>query len=323
MTESQFCSTLPGLQFAWDQTSLGEYRICPRRYYYRIMLGYISRGEKPPLTFGLTYHKALEIYHAKRAYKESWRKALHYALDYAIKEARDWPDWSDPDVAGGKPDKVRTLKTLLRSIVWYADRYKKDPAITMKGADGKPLVELSFRFELPVETHEGEPMLAAGHIDRMVEFGDGFYAQEHKHTVTSISEYYWRRYNPDTQVSMYTLASKTVLNEICSGVMIDAVQVKKGSSSFFRQVIRKTKPQIDEWLAYVVMELGELRDRLVRLEDRGISSTSEKAWPMNDKVCGLYGGCPYQRVCQLDPSVRKATLDAEYDRGHWNPLENR
>ena len=320
--DSQFTKTLPGLQFAWDQTSLSELRLCPRRYYYRIIRGLQSKNEKPPLTFGSTYHTALEIYHGQRAKGVSWRDALHAALDYAIMEAQKWPDWSRDDL-GIKPDKIRDINSLVRGIVWYADHFKKDPAQTLTGANGEPLVELSFRFELPVKTHEGEPFIAAGHIDRMIKFGEATYAQEHKHTVVAVSQYYWNRYSPDPQVSMYTLASRTVLPEQCSGVMIDAAQFKKASVHFHRQVVRRTKAQTDEWLTYFIMDLQELRDRLQRLADAGIDSTSVKAWPMNDKACSLFGGCPFQKVCQQDPSIRETTLKFDYDTHHWNPLDNR
>ena len=38
---------LPGtnIQFAWDSTSLGLLKTCPRLYYYTIIEGYAPRGE--------------------------------------------------------------------------------------------------------------------------------------------------------------------------------------------------------------------------------------------------------------------------------------
>ena len=57
---SAFSKSLPGLQIAWDSTSLGTLKECPRKYQYSIMLGKQPREISVHLTFGLYYHAALE-----------------------------------------------------------------------------------------------------------------------------------------------------------------------------------------------------------------------------------------------------------------------
>ena len=66
-----------------------------------------------------------------------------------------------------------------------------DPAETYTKSDGKPAVELSFRFELDwgpgylgdtdSVTH---PYLLCGHMDRVVSFNDQLFVMDHKSTTT-------------------------------------------------------------------------------------------------------------------------------------------
>ena len=55
---------LPGtkIQFAWDSTSLGLIKTCPRLYQYTMIDGWGHRGESIHLKFGIEYHHALEFY---------------------------------------------------------------------------------------------------------------------------------------------------------------------------------------------------------------------------------------------------------------------
>ena len=46
-------------------------------------------------------------------------------------------------------------------------------------------------------------------------------------------------------------------------------------------------------------------------------------WPMNDKACGMYGGCPFRSVCDKDPSVRRNFLLGNFEKFYWNPRKER
>lgn len=57
-----FSTVNPWMQLAWDSTSLGLFKECPRKYFYSIICGYMGDGENVHLKFGIWYHKALELY---------------------------------------------------------------------------------------------------------------------------------------------------------------------------------------------------------------------------------------------------------------------
>lgn len=48
------------VQYAWDSTSLGWLKECPRKYQYHMLEGWSGRGESIHLEFGILYHGALE-----------------------------------------------------------------------------------------------------------------------------------------------------------------------------------------------------------------------------------------------------------------------
>ena len=62
--------------------------------------------------------------------------------------------------------------TLLRSVVWYLDQFEHDSLETVILQDGKPAVELSFRFLTNYQAPTGEPFLLCGHFDRVALFND-------------------------------------------------------------------------------------------------------------------------------------------------------
>src|SRR5436189_79613 len=82
-------------------------------------------------------------------------------------------------------------ENVIRSIIWYLDQFgENDPCKTVHLADGTPAVELSFRFQLTDE------IWLCGHLDRLVEYGDGVYVQDQKTTGSTLGGYYFKRYNP-------------------------------------------------------------------------------------------------------------------------------
>ncbi|MFA6159423.1 MAG: hypothetical protein WC763_07395, partial [Candidatus Paceibacterota bacterium] len=77
---------LPGtnIQYAFDSTSLGYLKTCPRLYQYLMIEGWGSLDESVHLRFGIEYHQALQEYDIARAqgsnHPDATRLALHDLL---------------------------------------------------------------------------------------------------------------------------------------------------------------------------------------------------------------------------------------------------
>lgn len=294
MAESPY---LPdGRQWAWSASHLSLAKDCWRKYFYATRLNLQRRDLSVDLIFGKHYAKALETYHKLRLIEGlDHDDALHNVVFRAL-----------CDTAGWHPEhNFKTRENLIRSIIWYLEQFKDDPCKTVVLADGRPAVELPFRFQLTAD------YVLCGHLDRIVEYAGGLYVQDQKTTGATLGGYYFKRYNPDVQMSLYSVAAKVVWHTPVQGVMIDAAQIAVGFTRFERGFSYRTDEQLDEWTA----------DTLYVIEDQ--ERARDAGWPMNDAACQKYGGCQFLEVCSKSPQVRKDFLATGFVESDYSPLEAR
>lgn len=337
-----FSSKNPKLQIAWDSVSLGAFKKCPRYYQLTIVEGWQPKQQSHHLRYGQLYHRALEVYDHKMFEGSSHDEALAFSLrdlaegclDHSDIERND-PDWFKRTVTDGKVEWVKwwnplewvredkrdsetkTVPNLFRTVIWYLDQFgEKDVCKTVRLANGKPAVELSFRYELGYTFATGEVLLHSGHLDRLVTLGDSRYFLDRKTTKNTINANsswgYFADFSPNNQMTGYSFASKIALGIPTVGGIIDAAQIAKGFSRFERGFTMRTDAQLEEW-----------RDDTVHTVKLAEHYASIDYWPMNDTACSHYGGCPLRGVCSRDPGVRQAFLQKDFLLRPWDPLEVR
>ena len=132
------------------------------------------------------------------------------------------------------PEKTRF--TLIRSVVWYLDRYREDKLETVCW-QWPARMSNSFRLEIDdvyslsghldrVATHEGEPWI----IDR-------------KTTKYSLDKRWFDGFTPDNQMTLYSIAGQVEFNTPVNGVMIDGAQINKYWTEFSRGYARRSEPR--------------------------------------------------------------------------------
>ena len=323
-----FSTLNPFLQFAWDSTSLGDLKECPRKYYYSRVLGYSPKAESVHLKFGQLLHKGHEIYHHCRARECDHEEAL-YAVVYGLLELT----WEKTPDGGGRPwrsdDKIKNRQTLLRTIVWYLDKFNldsPDPLQTFILKNGKPAVELSFRFDFGLTLYTGDPVLLCGHWDRAVSFGNELAISDIKSTKSALDDRFFKQFNPHNQFSLYRYAGKVIWGETINRLIVDAAQIGVTFSAFLRQEILYSPEHLEEWAEGTREVIGRAEGYAARalelkpLETPMNNPLSASAYPMNEKSCGNYGGCPFRELCSKAPSVRPKWLTALYSFSPWDPL---
>lgn len=319
MTEPAPSPYLPGtkIQVAWDSTSLGYLKTCPRLYQYSMLEGWSSREESVHLRFGIEYHHALQDYDLSRAAGISHDDAIHDVIRELLIRTHGF----DPD------HKTKTRDGLVRTVIWYLDRFREDPAQTFILSDGKPAVEQSFRFELDwgpgdwnksivegvfAERTQRQPYILCGHLDKIVTYNDELFAKDYK----TVWSFWGKRWEPDNQMTLYSLASKVILNAPVKGVIIDMAQIKEDTTEFKREFTFRTPDQLEEWLR-------DLRYWLTLAEQYAIADY----WPQNDTACDKFGGCRFRDICSKSPSVRERFLEGNFikleESARWNPLRAR
>jgi hypothetical protein len=235
---------------------------------------------------------------------------------------RTWGWDVDVDTRVGK---YKNRNSLVRTVIEYLDRYEDDPAVTAHKKDGSAAVEYSFRFELDfgpraaVEVIDGEetlvqPYVLCGHLDRIVEFNDDLFVMDYKTTTTTPGSYYFDQYDPNNQMTLYTIAGGVVLEDrAVKGVIVDAVQLMVDESRSVRGVTYRTQGRLDEWVEDLEHWLGIAE-----------YYAESGYWPHNDTACDKFGGCRFRSICQKDPHVRETFLKSEFKKGiPWNPLQPR
>lgn len=276
-----------GHQVIWNSTTLDPAKDCPRKYFYMVIEGWQPKGPfNDNITFGSYYAKGLERFHRYRADNRPYDDAFNQVIKDTLEATLEW-----------KTDNtVKNRETLIRSLVWYLEQYRDDPCKTVILTDGTPAVELTFQFNLT------DNIVLAGHLDRIIEYSGDYYIQDQKSTGSALGKYYFNRYNPDNQMSLYTIAAEVVWKTPVKGVMIDAAEIKVGFTRFERGFTFRTKAQNEEWLRHAEYHI------------RRIWEAQDAGYPMNDSACMKYGGCQYMEVCSKSPEVREEFLRAKFER---------
>lgn len=298
-----FSKKNPLLQIVWDATSLSTLKECPRKYYLQVVRGYTTKNSALALDFGIALHEALEKFFRRKSQGEEFEKNVFITIE----ELLHHPLRKNID---SYEDSVRNSFTLVETVLSYLDYYKNEPCETMVFSDGTIGVELHFQFESGMETLSGEKISFAGHIDRLVRQDIGIFISDHKTTGMPLTQFYFDQYNPDTQMTLYTIAGDIVFATPIKGVVVDAINIKKGE--FSRQITLRTKEACEEWLAETEywFKIAEF------FATRGV-------FPANDKSCNKYSGCPFKAYCTAPRGLREQILQEDFVKRVWDPSKPR
>lgn len=311
-TNSSFSQSIPNLQLGWDSTSLSALKTCPRLYYLTIICGLQPRGANVHLTFGLLYHSALEHYDHERTRGTDHDLAVVRVVKKLMIET-----W---DTTLGRPlpvlseDKNKNRYTLVRTVVWYLEQFREDSLETIILANGKPAVELSFRFETEHHASDGTPFIYCGHMDRVVRLNGEPCVLDRKTTKHTIGDNFFDQFSPNNQFTGYVMGAQVLMpKESPKKLIVDAAQVAVTFSRFERGLVERSEFQLDEWYKSLGFWL-KIAEGYARAN----------FWPLNEASCGNYGGCPFRPVCaKKSQKVRDEWLASAYVTRVWDPLQIR
>lgn len=321
-----------GVQFAFDSTSLKLAETCLRKYQYKMLLGWQPERKSVHLLFGGWYANALESYYKYVADGMSQDEALIEVVVEALTETWEFPDCPECEGTGNLPmeeqcntcggegilqeggapwqsdHNTKTRENLIRTIVWYIDQFGDDDSCqTVILSSGQPAVEHSFRLDAD------NGIILCGHLDRLIEYGKHIYIQDQKTTQSTITSRYFDGYNPDSQMSLYTFAGKSLFGLPIKGVMIDAAQIAVGFTRFERGFSFRTEDQLNEWYDHSMYHIEKARQ-----------ATRDNYFPLNPSSCSQYGGCEFRHICSKAPSIREQFLKGDFvQKKRWDPMEPR
>ena len=304
-----------GVQLVWDSTSLSTVETCSRKYYYSMVWGIGPQSTSVHLIFGGIYASGLELYYKLRAKPMSHDEAQLEVVRHAMTESWDYEN-NRPVLFESS---AKNRQTLVRTLVWYLEEFgdEKESGIkTYHKLDGVPAVELSFKIPI------NDSLVLSGHMDRVVDYAGALYGMDQKTTGTTVTEYFFKQFKPNTQMSLYIFAGQVVLKEPMQGMIIDAAQIAVGFSRFSRGFTYRTVEELDEWYDATIGRINYTQHQSESASSKDFIEGA-RYFPQNPASCGNYGGCPFRSLCATTPRLREKVARSEYATKLWDPAVER
>lgn len=308
--EGENSSFSNGVQFAWDSVSIGAFKDCPRKYYYKLVMGYQHKIMPPPLAFGIAIHLMFQTWHQLLAYGMPKEQALLNCVRLAGLIGEKLPNG----------DNARRKEQLIRATVWYLDQFWDDPAKTVILSNGKAAVEYSFTLPLFTYTDiDGAKIevYLCGHIDRYAKWGGRVLAADYKTSKYQLDQKFFAKFKPVTQFPIYVLASHIIAAETqelasTDGILLDGIQVGVNFNRYNRHIVPYSPEEIDEYI-----------ENLQYWISQAMHCCETGYFPMNEESCTKYAGCEFQDICNKPPARRDAYLKGHFVQRTWDPLRSR
>lgn len=350
-------------QIAWDSTSLGLLKECPRKYYYTIILGYKPKRESVHLKFGLLYHGALEAYDhfacsigkldgnlTNDEHNTATRAALRRAFTMA--GTYEPPRCTACHGAGFLPrtghespaELLAPPETCELCGGSGASPHDAPEWRTWESTDPhKNMYTLARTVTLYADTFRNSPMrtveLASG--KPAVEVSFAFEVGAVNGINYSLAGHLDRiAHNPQAGERPAPHDRKTTKNQLNNtfwrqfaphnqfSLYTTACAVHydlppNGLTVDAAQVTPNGNAFARQFIPYPPQLINEWLGETQTWVSLAYQFAEAGNWPRNDKSCGNYGGCAFQSVCSKADVYRQDWLDADFEYNPWNPLETR
>lgn len=269
MSERKLLPMLPRYEpISMDSTATGYFKECPRKYFYRMVLGrVVPVGEwESVFAWGTSIHKFAELIYTGMPIAEAWLEAEKL--------------FKPPT----KPkfmfqDKERWIET----IIEFSRFFKNEIASNNIKSLG---VEQPFSLSLPDGTQIG------GRFDQLIQWNNRTWIRDWK-TSSKAENYFAQSLDPNDQAIRYIYAASCLTYgvgddmmpvKLVDGILFTALFNMKSVGPTIRPIaISRNMSQVKSWVKEQIF-LYKYMD-ICREED---------TWPMNEKACTY---CEYRVVC--------------------------
>jgi len=288
-----------------DSTAVTTYMQCPRKYFYRMVLGYSADVQMPYFAFGSAYHLFREV--LERAYmadplESNWTDYILAALDAASKYCdKHLKPVDDPKNKWAFMTKDRLIKScVFAANHWKAE--KKSGRITVLS------IEQPFQIALP------DGRIIAGRADQVINLSGKIWGRDFK-TSSTQGNYYVNSLNPNDQFTRYTYAENKLVgwdeSDIndrpkVEGQMIEVLfNAKTVGPTLETYPAQRTRSELLMWL----------KEQEVWHKQMQINRDTD-VWPMNTKSCTF---CEFRKVCDLpNETSQMSQLKRNYKHSPWD-----
>lgn len=355
---------LPGSRFqiAWDSTSLGLLKECPRKYYYQIVLGWSPRHSNVHLRFGQLYHSGLEGYDhfcasigkldgkltdaehdaaTRSMLRHTWSLAGEYVAPGCVACSGTGrvrlPPTADPLDDRAEPCELcagtgKQPGRLPEWQWWTSD----DPNKNLWTLARSLVWYVDFFRNSPMRTitlSNGKPAVELSFLFQGGEVsGIPYFLCGHlDRMVHNPSDPNGRPAPHDRKTTKGQLGPQffrqfsphNQFSLYSAAASVHYAQPTWGVVVDGAQVLVNSTRFERQFIPFPPQIIDEWLDETRTWITLGKQFAEANAWPKNDKSCSNFGGCPFMKVCSKSPSFRQSWLEQDFAYRPWNPLQIR
>lgn len=287
-----------------DSTMRGAFVSCPQKFFQEFILNRAPKDESTHLVAGAAFAKGLEV----------TRLAFYFEkmdLDQAILEGiiAALAEYKDHEHSTHGSAKHKSADRVALGIIEYFRKYdpRKDHIQPYVGASGRPAVEFTFAIPIGIDHPvTGNPIIYAGRFDWIGRWHRGIWVVDEK-TTGQLGNSWIKQWPLRAQLTGYCWAARE------SGIDVEGAIVRGMSflgKSYGHAEVMSYRPawQVDRWYQQLLLDI-----------DRMVFSWKRGHWDYNlDSACSAYGGCLYQRLCEVNNPDEWAPQ--YFTERTWSPL---
>lgn len=293
---------------AIDATMRSDYCSCPKKFYWRHILGLTpSGGTNIHLTAGAAFAAAYEafrnaFYGEANDFDTAQAKGVLALLrsygddEYPETESKQWYNMVD------------AFMSALQNWPPATDYVK--PLIV----NGKPAVE--FSFNLPIAAFlrhpvSNDPLLFCGRFDMIGEMNGSMFGEDDK-TTKALGSYWSQQWDLRSQFTGYTWGAKAYGYPL-AGFIIRGTAILKTKITHAEAIVYRPEWMIKQW-----------EERLIYTTKQMLESWTHSHFPRlgeENGTCSSYGGCPFVPLCN-SPNPED-WIEGNYVVERWNPTHSR
>lgn len=290
----------------YDNTMVGKYKECPRKYYLAHVRNWRGTGISMPLTFGLAWHAAMDVcWVAGRVNTPEDTLELAY-----VEFLKSWMEQGLPmqldvqQIEDMAPRTPMIAKEMLKAYLLRSWRMIRECELL---APEQP-------FAVPMPGLEG--CYYIGRIDKVVDYNGQVIALEHKSTTEykkdgGFKTSYVEGWYSDSQCKGYEFGGSLFFPRMAQ-VWVDAALVHKTVRAFRFIPVAHQLPLLEEWIR-------DTREWINRIE----RDLALGYFPKNESSCmGKFGPCNFLNICQTTHNPEDLQTPPQgYKEEKWEPFD--
>lgn len=310
----------------FDNTRVSTAKNCLRQYYLRHKRDWVSDGRSPALTFGLSWHEAMDVVWGAAHSDLSDSQILSAGMDrFLVKWTEEgFPHWDT--ISPEQEDDLAPRTPGIAAEMLHQYIQKRRPMIR----NNYEIVAIEQPFAVPIFP-DRDDIFYIGRFDKVIKDRSGrIYVIEHK-TTTSYKKGgpfrtdYLESWSPNSQIDGYLYAAHMLYGDAVKEVWVDAALVHKQVHDGFKFIpVNRNIAMLDQWLyetRWWINTIIEEDNQYAGHNDLEVL-TFLPHYPKNTGACSHYSGCSYRDVCKMinNPETH-SEAPLGYREDHWSPFE--